>query len=494
MAAASVTPPGSLDLLQPGFSKTLLGTKPEDKYLCSACKNVLRRPFQAQCGHRYCSYCLTSILSSGPQNCAACVQEGIYEEGVSILESGSAFPDNAARREVESLPAVCPSDGCTWKGTLKEYESCHEGHCPFMLTECPACKGLVRLGVGNAYTQQQCEARATLTRVCPCQHVPGCAHHEVCPKFPLTCDGCGKKKISREKFQDHVRACGKCRVPCRFHIVGCPEMVESEKQQQHEAQWLREHLGMLLGGLLETKPLSGAGELRQRCEALERKTATFENIVCVLNREVERVAMTAEACGRQHRLDQDRIEALSNKVQQLERSIGLKDLAMAELEQKVHEMEATTFDGVFIWKISDFARKRQEAVAGRTPAIFSPAFYTSRYGYKMCLRIYLNGDGTGRGTHLSLFFVVMRGPNDALLRWPFNQKVTLMLLDQNNREHVIDAFRPDVTSSSFQRPVSDMNIASGCPLFCPVSKMEAKNSYVRDDAIFIKAIVDLTGL
>lgn len=41
----------------------------------------------------------------------------------------------------------------------------------------------------------------------------------------------------------------------------------------------------------------------------------------------------------------------------------------------------------------------------------------------MCLRIYLNGDGTGRGTHLSLFFVVMKGPHDALLRWPFNQKV-----------------------------------------------------------------------
>lgn len=51
------------------------------------------------------------------------------------------------------------------------------------------------------------------------------------------------------------------------------------------------------------------------------------------------------------------------------------------------------------------------------------AFYTSRYGYKMCLRAYLNGDGTGRGTHLSLFFVLMRGPHDALLRWPFNQKV-----------------------------------------------------------------------
>lgn len=45
---------------------------------------------------------------------------------------------------------------------------------------------------------------------------------------------------------------------------------------------------------------------------------------------------------------------------------------MADLEQKVSELEVSTYDGVFIWKISDFARKRQEAVAGRTPAIFSP--------------------------------------------------------------------------------------------------------------------------
>nr|XP_025046307.1 TNF receptor-associated factor 2 isoform X2 [Pelodiscus sinensis] len=473
MAAANLTPPGSLDLNLPGFSREILGTKLEGKYLCSECKNILRRPFQAQCGHRYCSYCLKKLISSGPQKCAACIQEGIYEEGVSILETNSAFPDNAARREVESLPSVCINDGCTWKGTIKEYE----------------------------------------------------AHDEICPKFPLTCEGCGKKKIAREKFQDHVNTCGKCKVLCRFQIVGCTEMVENEKLLEHESKCVGEHLYMLLdfvlklktesedfkhrptlasmrdssmlltaGSLCSESELSESLELQRRCEALERKTITFENIVCVLNREVERVSLTAEAYNRQHRLDQEKIEILGNKVRQLERSIGLKDLAMADMEQKIHDMEASTYDGVFIWKITEFARKRQEAIAGRCPAIFSPAFYTSRYGYKMCLRVYLNGDGTGRGTHLSLFFVVMKGPSDALLRWPFNQKVTLMLLDQNNREHIIDAFRPDVTSSSFQRPVTEMNVASGCPLFCPVSRMEAKNSYVRDDTIFIKAIVDLTGL
>lgn len=71
------------------------------------------------------------------------------------------------------------------------------------------------------------------------------------------------------------------------------------------------------------------------------------------------------------------------QVQQLERSIGLKDLAMADLEQKVSELEASTYDGVFIWKISDFARKRQEAVAGRTPAIFSPGAIC---GLPVCFR------------------------------------------------------------------------------------------------------------
>ena len=50
-------------------------------------------------------------------------------------------------------------------------------------------------------------------------------------------------------------------------------------------------------------------------------------------------------------------------------------------------------------------------------------FATMYAGYKMCARLYLNGDGMGKGTHVSLFFVVMRGAYDALLKWPFRQKV-----------------------------------------------------------------------
>ena len=55
-------------------------------------------------------------------------------------------------------------------------------------------------------------------------------------------------------------------------------------------------------------------ELSRRCQQLELKVNTFENIVCVLNREVERSVATMETYNGQHRLDQDKIEILSNKV------------------------------------------------------------------------------------------------------------------------------------------------------------------------------------
>ena len=50
------------------------------------------------------------------------------------------------------------------------------------------------------------------------------------------------------------------------------------------------------------------------------------------------------------------------------------------------------------------------------------------FEYKMCLRLYLNGDGSGKGTHLSFFLTIMRGEYNALSSWPFQHVVTLMLL------------------------------------------------------------------
>ncbi len=110
----------------------------------------------------------------------------------------------------------------------------------------------------------------------------------------------------------------------------------------------------------------------------------------------------------------------------------------------------------------------------------------------MCLRLYLHGDGNARRTHMSLFFVLMRSEYDPILKFPFNYKVTFCLYDQTPAQrHIIDSFRPDIKSNSFQRPRSEMNIASGIPKFFPLAMIQQEgNPYVRDDTMFIKVMID----
>ena len=124
-----------------------------------------------------------------------------------------------------------------------------------------------------------------------------------------------------------------------------------------------------------------------------------------------------------------------SEVTELEHSVDRCLSINMDQELRLQLLERATYNGILIWKIIDFER-RKEAVDGVTMSLYSSQFYTSRHSYKMCARIYFNGDGLGKNTHFSFFFVIMRGPYDALLPWPFRQKVTLTLLNQTGKKHV----------------------------------------------------------
>jgi hypothetical protein len=151
-----------------------------------------------------------------------------------------------------------------------------------------------------------------------------------------------------------------------------------------------------------------------------------------------------------------------------------------------------SYNGQLLWKITNVNERMQEAKSGRKKSFYSSPFYTDGHGFKMCARMFLNGDGNGRGTHLSLFFVILRGEYDALLKWPFTQKVTFTLVDQSElKEHVIDAFRPDPNHLSFQRPVSEWNVSSGLPIFCPLGKLRSTNhEYIKDNTMYIEIVTN----
>ena len=224
-------------------------------------------------------------------------------------------------------------------------------------------------------------------------------------------------------------------------------------------------------------------EHSERITNLESKTGDHEARLVDCNRTIEETTIDVGSLKRQVE-EINRIAELNARwMQSIEHELTLRNVTLADLEGYVRQQEFSSFDGQLLWKITEFSRRKNEAVSGQKVSFYSPCFFTSRYGYKMCARIYLNGDGAGRGTHISVFFGVLPSQYDASLRWPFSQKVTFMLLDQDFVSHITASFIPDPNSHSFQ----------GCPMFCSLEELNS-HAYVRDDVMFVKVIVDTTGL
>ena len=185
--------------------------------------------------------------------------------------------------------------------------------------------------------------------------------------------------------------------------------------------------------------------------------------------------------------------ACERRLDRTEHQLALHENQLSKQDLQIQILQATSHDGVYLWKIDQYSRRFQEAVSGKTSSIYSPPFYVGRFGYKVCACLYPNGDRMGKETHVSVFFVIMRGKYDALLPWPFTQKVNFKLLDQDRIRDAYDCLRPDPQSSSFKRPTSDMNIASGCPTFISHKELR-QGGYVQGDTIFVKIIVDISSL
>ena len=65
---------------------------------------------------------------------------------------------------------------------------------------------------------------------------------------------------------------------------------------------------------------------------------------------------------------------------------------------------------------------------------FSPPFYTHHQGYKVCLRIMANGEGSLHGEYTSILLHLMKGEFDDYLKWPLRVAISVILLDQEGEE------------------------------------------------------------
>ena len=84
----------------------------------------------------------------------------------------------------------------------------------------------------------------------------------------------------------------------------------------------------------------------------------------------------------------------------------------------------------------------------------------------------------------------MKGKNDAFLTWPFQKKVHVTLIDQqenaNDRKDIVMSFSGHNDPECFGKPVNDGNRGYGFPKFVSHENL-LERRYVVDDAVFFQA-------
>ena len=145
-------------------------------------------------------------------------------------------------------------------------------------------------------------------------------------------------------------------------------------------------------------------------------------------------------------------------------------------------------DAFVIAEITEVSQHRYVDANGSTTAVFTCPIKTDRYGYKLGLRIYLNGVGDGRGRFVAIFVHMMMGKYDNFeVRWPFTQRITLSIIDQSGAErHLSQILQAQPNMIAFQKPTEEIS-RTGCGFVNFASIEEAfSHAYVKDDKLFLK--------
>jgi TNF receptor-associated factor 2/TNF receptor-associated factor 3 len=315
--------------------------------------------------------------------------------------------------------------------------------------------------------------------------------------------GCG--------WTGHLRALVDHKVECLCSGIQVKELeYERSDSQDHytfqaralaSTQHGEEGAEVVVGGVSKIACLNARASLASIQRGSENQVRKFETELEGMKSKVSRLQLNVESTSTmlfpmvtttlRH---EQQLQQIREDVQEMQQCMALLAVNVDKMFLVLSEACMTKPNGVFVWKIPEVRRRHGDAVDGKSTSLCSSPFYAGANGYKMCVRAYLDGDGVGKGTHLSVFFVLMRSEHDPLLQWPFSQSVTLTLINQAQLSHSItNTFQHDPRSPSFQRPKSDMNTASGCPKFAPQSLLQDE-SFVKDDVMFFKCTVDLSGV
>jgi TNF receptor-associated factor 6 len=389
----------------------------EPRHECPICLLCQREPHQTSCGHRFCHSCIRAWLAEG-RTCP--------EDGCSLGE-GDIFPDGIAEREIRQLAV-----------------------------RCRACQAEVRLG----------ELEHHLAACSPDRQVaPGCQE-------------CGEV-VAAPGLPDHQGlVCPDSRVACLFTGIGCSAPLLRKELPGHLASQTVHHMQLLADKMAKLQQLQSAEEIAD-CAVAEASCSPGSLPGSPSMERGQPVRLSGSNLHSSSKLLRElyqRVVGLEQRNCQQEIRLGRLELRLAGLqppgESGDHPL-GRACNGVFVWTIPAFSALHAKMRTDHAFVLWSRGFYSSVFGYRLCLRASVTFRAGEE--HLGLFLHLMRGESDAALVWPFRGKAALGLVPQGDgllRETFTETMESDPELAAFRRPREERSQAGfGFPEFIRVNSL-----------------------
>ena len=369
--------------------------KPSEDFYCPVTFDLLREPHQMLCCGNHLSQEAATRLQGQP--CPVCKESNL-----------NTMPDKYFKRRVNEFKVRCPNKclGCEWVGELGNLDrhlsqNSVEGECQFVTVACPYSCGdsfqrcqLQDHKMNNCpnrpFTCQYCDYEATYTEITT-EHWPDCE------KYPMQCpNACEEGTIERQHLEEHLdEMCPLQVVECEFSYAGCEVQCQRQHMQDHVNEKVKAHLSLVSEKV--SQQLEEGKELDSRIKELEDKIEEQDSTI-----------------QEQQTTINQQIVAIASALTQVAIALDMNKLVVPPVFVPLPDIVMTDF--------------KKHKIAG--DKWYSPPFYSHIGGYKMCLCVDANGDGSGEATHVSVFCCLNRGEYDDQLKWPFRGDITIQLLNQ----------------------------------------------------------------
>ena len=232
----------------------------------------------------------------------------------------------------------------------------------------------------------------------------------------------------------HAKSCDYEMVQCEYHEIGCTEKVHRNKLKDHNKESVEKHLALSM----------------KKVKHLEHFTHQLHQL--------------ATSC------------VIRNWSSQLD--------GMSKLSKSSSDLVCP-----FICKVPEFCNKKSN-----DEVWYSNEFFSHDQGYKMYLSVYVAGEGDAKGTFLSVYLHLTKGPHDDELTWPLKEKFEVKLLNQisdcQHHSDTIDYDDEDAYDGTVRVTVNKTGTNGwGCPEFISdarLNKVTPTCLYLKNDCIFFQ--------